>query len=210
MSPYALHTYRDYAEYVRHQVAGNAKKLSHVWVREATIAYVAAYLPSAIGTVARGLCHGTRGGQEQAWFRHYLPGCEVLGTEIAPTAVQFPHTIQWDFHETKPDWLGAYDFIYSNSWDHAYDPAKALTAWFRCLRPGGVCVLEYSSEHGPAFVTPMDPFGIDLPELLELIGTWGAGRAVVHEVLEAPRRRGRKFAHVHLIIIRALPDPETR
>ncbi|MBK6621188.1 MAG: hypothetical protein IPG32_10020 [Saprospirales bacterium] len=48
--------------------------------------------------------------------------CEVIGTEISDSASKFSHTIEWDFHEVKPEWIGRADFIYSNSFDHSYDP----------------------------------------------------------------------------------------
>ena len=80
-----------------------------------------------IDTVEFGICHGTRRGKEQEWFRKYL-GCGVIGTEISDTVEQFPHTIEWDFHETKAEWINSADFIYSNSLDHSYDPKKCLTA----------------------------------------------------------------------------------
>jgi hypothetical protein len=47
-----------------------------------------------------------------------------MGTEISDTAGQFPYTIQWDFHKTKAEWIDATDFIYSNCFDHSYDPQK--------------------------------------------------------------------------------------
>ena len=49
---------------------------------------------------------------EQEWFRKYLD-IDVIGTEISDTASEFPNTIEWDFHETKPEWLNSVDFIYS-------------------------------------------------------------------------------------------------
>ena len=32
------------------------------------------------------------------------------------------------FPEVKPEWIGKADFIYSNSFDHSYDPACASIA----------------------------------------------------------------------------------
>ena len=110
----------DYERYRRVQIEGNHRKLGNIWVAEENIAYLADYLRPK--NPRFGICHGTRRGKEQEWFRKYLQ-CEVIGTEISDTALQFPDTIQWDFHEVKPEWIGAVDFIYSNSFDHSYDPA---------------------------------------------------------------------------------------
>ena len=177
----------DYEKYRQVQNTGNHRKLEVVWAREDNIAFLAKYIRGTLGTPLFGLCHGTRRGKEQAWFRKYL-GCEVVGTEIAETATQFPHTIQWDFHEVKPEWLDAVDFVYSNALDHSYDPAKCLNAWMSCVRKGGLCILEHSSLHGPSGVSELDPFGADLVQMPYLITIWGAGRYGVRELIRAPHK----------------------
>lgn len=170
----------DYARYKAVQTAANKAKLGGQWVQEPAIAYLAGYIVGVAGRPAFGLCHGTRRGYEQAWFSKYL-GCKVLGTEISDTATQFPNTIQWDFHETKPEWLGAADFIYSNSWDHSYDPVKLFTAWMSCLKPGGLLLLEHTPSHVDA--DEMDPLGMTLDEMVRLLDDLAQGRWRVKEVL---------------------------
>jgi len=127
-------------------------------------------------------------GKEQEWFRKYL-NCEVIGTEISPTAEHFPHTIQWDFHEAKDEWIDATDFIYSNSFDHSYDPEKCLNVWMSCVRTGGLCILEHSPEHGPSGTSELDPFGADIVQMPYLILTWGKGKYGVREFLQAPSKQ---------------------
>lgn len=173
----------DYERYREIQTSGNKRKLDKVWAVEENIAFLAEYIRRRSPEPQFGLCHGTRRGKEQEWFRKHL-GCEVLGTEISDTATQFAHTIQWDFHDVKPEWVDAVDFIYSNSLDHSYDPNKALDAWMRCVRPDGVCLLEHTSRHEHA--TELDPFGASIDEMPGLIEAWGAGRYRVVEVLDAP------------------------
>jgi hypothetical protein len=188
----------DYAKYRQVQTDGNQRKLHKVWAKEGNIAVIAEKLKQRLGTVEFGLCHGTRRGAEQAWFRQYL-GCEVIGTEIADTALEFPHTVQWDFHEDHPDWIGRADFVYSNSFDHAYDPEKAFTAWMRSLKPQGVCVLEHSSDLSPASVTELDPFGVKLTRLRKLIVEWGPYEIV--DEFDGPARYGRRQKAVHHLVI---------
>ncbi|MEX0899749.1 MAG: methyltransferase domain-containing protein [Gammaproteobacteria bacterium] len=173
----------DYERYRQIQTEGNKKKLEKVWAVEDNIAFLSEYVRDHVREPKFGLCHGTRRGKEQEWFRKHL-GCEVLGTEISDTATQFPHTLQWDFHEVKPEWIDAVDFIYSNSLDHSYDPKKALDAWMRCVRPGGVCLLEHTSRHEHA--TELDPFGASIDEMPGLIEAWGEGRYRVETILDAP------------------------
>jgi SAM-dependent methyltransferase len=178
----------DYEKYRKKQTAGNKRKIYKVWVKEENIEFLADYIKRTIDSPTFGICHGTRRGKEQKWFSRYLE-CEVLGTEISDTADQFPNTIQWDFHEVKREWIEKCDFIYSNSLDHAYDPEKALNAWMSCVRPGGLCILEHTSEHEPGAVTDLDPFGAHLALMPYLVTTWGGGRYFVREILRAPKDR---------------------
>ena len=191
----------DYERYKAVQTAGNRRKIEQVFATEANIDMLAAYLRRRLGQPAAGLCHGTRRGLEQAWFAERLPGCEVWGTEISDTADQFPQTLQWDFHEVKPEWLGAMDFIYSNSLDHAYDPEKALNAWMSCLRPGGLTLLEHTDLHGASAATELDPFGVDLAVMPYLIARWAKGRYALVDLLEAPGASG---LHTHFLCLQRL------
>ena len=161
-----IHKYKDYDEYRRTQIKANIQKLNHSWVVRDHIQFLASYLQEKVSPLRFGLCHGTRRGLEQSWFREFL-GIEVIGTEISPTAKQFPHTIEWDFHDVKDEWVGAVDFIYSNALDHSYDPQKCLASWMQCVRPGGVCLIEWSKNHIES--SSMDPFGATLDEYRQMI-----------------------------------------
>lgn len=176
----------DYERYRRTQEEGNHSKIQNVWVLKENIEYLAMYIRRNVLTPTFGICHGTRRGNEQKWFREFL-GCEVIGTEISDTAESFPHTIQWDFHEVRPEWLRAADFIYSNSFDHSYDPKKCLNNWISCLKPKGICIVEHTTLHGPANTSELDPFGADIALMPYLITKWGSGRYCVRELLDAPR-----------------------
>lgn len=175
----------DYEKYKEIQISGNKRKIDNVWVQEENIAFLADYLTDKIGDINFGLCHGTRRGKEQEWFTKYL-NCKVIGTELSDTAEQFPNTIQWDFHEVRPEWINAVDFIYSNSFDHSYDPQKCLKAWMSCIKKGGVCMIEHTSGHEQA--TDLDPFGADISLMPYLILIWGKGDFYVQELLDAPSK----------------------
>lgn len=161
-----LFVYKDYQHYKNTQIAGNLRKLNQVWANEENIAYLSRYLKEEARPLSFGICHGTRQGREQAWFRKHL-GIQVIGTEISPTARDFPHTIEWDFHEVKPEWIDRTDFIYSNSFDHSYQPEKCLDAWMSCIRKSGVCILEWTTSHVDA--DELDPFGATLAGIKKLI-----------------------------------------
>ncbi len=202
---YSLYTYLradgsfDYERYKQKQIEGNNHKADKVWVIEENIAFLSRYIDRFEGPTRRGLCHGTRKGMEQVWFKKYL-NIDVIGTEISDTAYRIPDTLQWDFHEVKPEWIGAIDFIYSNSFDHSYDPEKCLNAWMRCLRKGGLCILEHSSGHEASAVNELDPFGADLVFMPYLVLNWGKGEYGVRELIEAPKK-GKNVRYLFFIVI---------
>ncbi len=192
---YALHSYAkgdgsfDYQHYKRIQEEGNKRKIDSVWALEDNIRFLSGYLKEKINPIQFGICHGTRRGKEQEWFKKYIGGdVRVIGTEISETATEFPDTIQWDFHETKQEWLNATDFIYSNSFDHSYNPEQCLQAWMSCIRPGGLCILEHTDAHEPKAVNELDPFGAYIAQMPFLITEWGAGKFSVREILRAPSK----------------------
>jgi hypothetical protein len=206
--PYRLHTYLDakgrfdHQRYVEVQTAGNRRKLDMVWVQRENIELLARYVEARIPNPGFGLCHGTRRGLEQRWFAECLPGASVLGTEISDTASQFPDTLQWDFHEVKEEWLGRAAFVYSNSFDHAYDPEKALRGWMRCLVPGGLCLIEHSSRHGPAGASELDPFGAELVEMPYLVARWGKGAFSVRDIIDLPKSKSKNITG-HVLVVAA-------
>ena len=163
----------DYEAYRSVQIAGNKRKINNSWAYEPAIQFLAQYLRKTRPTLDFGLCHGTRRGLEQAWFRDLL-GCEVIGTEISDTASQFPHTVQWDFHDANPLWVGKADFVYSNSFDHSYDPALCFRTWAAQLKPDGLLLLEHTLDHGPKSIDPLDPFRIARTDFITFLNLLGA------------------------------------
>jgi hypothetical protein len=204
---YKLHSYVgkngafDYERYRKIQTEGNKSKIGNVWVKQENIRAIADYLKTRNSAPTFGLCHGTRRGLEQKWFSEEL-GCPVLGTEISDTATQFPNTVQQDFHEARTDWLSACDFIYSNSFDHSFDPAKALRTWVSCLKPGGVVVIEHSSAHEASATTERDPFGAALHLMPYLVLQWSDGDFFVTKILDMPAV-DKKLSYTKALIIEA-------
>jgi hypothetical protein len=178
----------DYQKYKSIQEDANKQFLDSVWVLEDNIVFLADYLKRSLPSLAFGICHGTRRGDEQRWFGENLQ-CHVIGTDISETATQFPNSVQWDFHELNPEWEGKADFIYSNALDHSYDPEACLNTWIKTLRIGGLCIIEHSNMHSPEGVTELDPFGADLELMPFLIAKWGSGKYFLKELIDAPSRK---------------------
>lgn len=179
-----LHSYKGgYEEYAAAQIAANRRKLDQVWADEGTLGAIAAHVTARTPHPARGICHGARNGWEVATLAR-LTGAKVIGTDISPTATQFPDMVVWDFHNENPDWAGQYDFVYTNSLDQAMAPDRALATWALQLAPGGRIYIEHTMNHAPASAGSMDPFGAHPMCMPYLFFTWGRGKYRLDDILE--------------------------
>jgi hypothetical protein len=156
-----IYQYKDYDEYVTAQTEANLIKINLVHVSKVTIKKIV----KLHGHAESVLCHGTRNAAEQKFFKEFYPGADIVGTEISYSATQFPMTVQWDFHKENTDWIGRFDIVYSNSFDHSIDPVKALTVWQNQLTNNGKIYLEHSFH---VRARSWDPLEIEVNELLDL------------------------------------------
>ena len=156
-----IYKYDDYDHYVKAQTDGNKKKLRKVYVDERVIDNIKK-LHSDAETV---LCHGSRNGAEIKMFQERYPAAEVLGTEISDTATQFENTVQWDFTHQKDEWVGHWDVIYTNSFDHSMDPEATLGTWRDQLSETGRIYLDYSFEGKHNHSREMDPLEVNKEEI---------------------------------------------
>ena len=164
-----VYQYKNHEEYVAAQVEANVRKIKNVWVDRRTIEIIAAKHDS----VTKVLCHGTRNAKEQKYFQEFFPTAQILGTEISPTADQFPMTVQWDFHEVNADWVGSMDIVYSNAIDHSYDPVLALRTWANQLAHNGRLYVEHAYAPEDNYARASDPLEIHDPEIREIIQDLG-------------------------------------
>lgn len=181
---FVQHLYDDYETYRRVQEEGNKAKLAAQFVKKTHIFFLAEWMLAQGRKPTFGLCHGVRRGKEQAWFRKKLAGANVIGTDISETATQFENTVQWDFHDDNPDWQARADFVYSNSWDHAYDPGKAFRAWAMCLKPGGYLLIDHTRGHMPKSSNTLDPFGATREAVIRILGETCGDLGAVSGVLD--------------------------
>jgi SAM-dependent methyltransferase len=189
----------DLDAYRREQEKGNRAKIEQVWTSAGNLQFIARWL-QARGIAPRAiLCHGTRNGFEQKVFHEFF-GCEVLGTEISSTAESFPMTVRADFHEPLAGWERRADIVYSNSLDHAYEPARALKAWAGSVRDGGVLVLEKASDSDPRAASDLDPFGITLPNLTVFLMETLGDIACVRALIDVPQRRPGATYHKMMVV----------
>jgi len=148
--------YKNYEEYIDAQVKANVLKEETVWVDEWSIEKCLDYADTASNII----CHGTRNGAEQKFFKKYYPDAYVIGTEISHTALKYDMTIKHDFNKQIPEWIEKFDILYSNSFDHAFDPALCFKTWSDQVKPGGLMFLELGWGHYNKS-KPSDPVKFD-------------------------------------------------
>jgi hypothetical protein len=196
-----IHRYKNYKDYVKQQVKKNAKQLHITWATPEEMEELSIYIKRHLPHASFGICHGAKHGWEARELQRRLD-IKVIGTDIADTALRFDNMIKWDFHEVKPEWIGAVDFIYSNALDHSYDPTRALSQWLKCLKPTGLCFVEWSELHGEAHSTADDPFGASFEEYQELI----LRNYSINDILEIPRNPNHRYPYARKIFVVALRD----
>jgi len=169
---YYLHDYENYEEYKSVQVFHNKRKLEKVWADAKTLGVIAEAMKELFPSKKiKALCHGTRNGFEQNYFRDEHD-FDAIGTDISDTATQFEHTFEWDFHNENKDWLGQFDFVYTNSHDQAWNPKMAIKSWLDQLNENGVVVIEHTVAHGPKGASEMDPFGVKPTVFPYVLSEW--------------------------------------
>lgn len=198
---YSLHNYENPSDYAKNQQVKTSKKIADgydkSWCTEETISLISSYLVSKHGEQEfKGICHGTRVGKEVEWFNSHLPtGSYVFGTDIEPSATKYSDTIEHDFHEAKDEWLNSFDFIYSNSQDHAKNPKKAIGNWLRSLNDKGFLFLEHSRSHGKKFQDDADCWGVETEILPFLLLQWFRGDFAVVDTIPV------KESNAHYILV---------
>lgn len=190
--------YGDHEEYRQAQINANKLKFRNVFAENEELRRIALDFANNGG---RGLCHGVRNGYEVRFLRDHLPDLNLVGTDISPTVTDVPNCILWDMHEAKDEWRGNIDFIYSNSWDHTYDPDKLFGTWASCLSPNGRMYIAYTAKHSEEGVTEAskyDAFGCSLGELVTICQRYAA----LVDVLEIAPRVSAKGIRRHLSYLR--------
>jgi len=138
--------HQNYDEYVKAQIEKNEKKTNNVWVDSKEINLLIKKIHKYTPNAKFGICHGVRNAWEVSELKNRL-GIDVIGTEISPSAANYDNTIQWDFHKVKDEWIDNVDFIYSNSFDHSYDPEMCIDKWMKCIKKDGVCFIHWMQSN---------------------------------------------------------------
>lgn len=166
--------YNDEKHYRDAQIKANIEKLDRVWIHSTDIDYMVPHIrfnPELI------LCHGSRNGAEIKFWKNQYPKAKVFGTEISSTAKQFPNTIRHDFQKPHHKFNANCDIIYSNSFDHTYDPIKTLNVWKNQLKPNGLMFIDLGWDNINNASRESDPLELESEEewinLLKEVGLNG-------------------------------------
>lgn len=173
-----IYKYKNYKEYVEWQTIGNKLKIENIYVKEKTIKKIFEDKKIAENI----LCHGTRNGAEQRYFKKYFPNSYIIGTEISNTALHFPMTIQHDFTIPKKEWIEKFDIVYSNSFDHSINPEKTIRTWKDQLSSTGKLYLEYREVIGGNKL--IDPLSATEEEVANLILKYFKIESVITKVTD--------------------------
>jgi len=137
-----------------------------------------------------GICHGARSGRECDEFSFQFPKTRVFGTDLFPELGKAKYQVRskvvaWNFSDYKEGWMEKFDFVYSNSLDHARSPIETVGIWLSQLKPEGVLFVQWSAGH--TTVKGGDCFGADLLEYIDLMNTVGRVQDLLY--INVPRRR---------------------
>ena len=160
-----VYEYKDYEEYVSEQTKANKRKLHWEFPGNDHVQWIKTVKLNANKII----CHGTRRGGEQKQFKLYYPDAYVIGTEISETATQFEMTVQHDFAVEKKEWIGQFDILYSNAFDHSYDPDKCIETWKKQLSPSGRMFLDWNENHRDTSYVPSDPVSGSLENFIRFL-----------------------------------------
>ena len=163
-----VYGYRDYEHYVEQQTLANVNKLDWVWVTRDAVRFLAKHYRKFRNEPSTVLCHGSRNGTEVRWFGEEFPAADVLGTDISHTATDFPNQVQWDMQKENPDWIGKWDMVYTNSFDHVTDFHGTLQTIYDQLTTQGLFILDYTIWRDNSIKPSIsDPLDVSYKELRE-------------------------------------------
>ena len=163
-----VYNYDSYEKYVEDQTAANKKKIHWEFKKENHVQWIKSKKLGASNII----CHGTRNGGEQKVFKKYYPDAYIIGTEISETANQFDMTVQHDFTKQKSQWIAKFDILYSNAFDHSFEPVETIKTWKEQLSYNGKMFIEWSGKYGQES-TQTDPVSGTVQQVMDFLISQG-------------------------------------
>ncbi len=211
-----LKTFKDYEAYLQAQRVSVRHRGAGPYFTSAEFEKIASWMNSHLKFVRYGICHGARNGLEADEFKKHFsePGADIFGTDLFPfsgKSVLNPGksgVVEHDFSVRKEEWVGAFDFVYSNSLDHARDPAEAVSVWLEQLRPGGFLFVQWATSHD---ATPKkgDCFGANLYEYICLMNSVGELVDLLYSSVPFVRRNAMQARALEVVVLVAKPKGDS-
>ncbi len=178
-----VYEYKDYQDYIDNQVSTTKTKSDWVYAKKETIKKISLIKGIAVKNI---LCHGTRSAGEQKYFLENYPNAYIVGSEISETGKDYPMTVIHDFNKVKKEWVGKFDIVYSNSFDHTITPLETLTVWKNQLNKNGTLFLEYAERQSRCHSA--DPLDATEKEIEQLIRD--SGLVITDEIRDGVKHSG--------------------
>jgi SAM-dependent methyltransferase len=171
-APFKQREYSSYEQYLRHQES----KLKFLNLADYDVNY-RRQLAERLKTLpvlkkgASVLCLGARQGTEVKAFHDV--GCFAVGLDLNPGR-ENKFVLPGDFHNVQFP-AQSVDVVFTNSFDHAFNPQKLIGEIIRLLKPGGLLIVE--AIHGEAQATAPDHYASfwwqRVDDLVALLGRHG-------------------------------------
>ncbi len=195
--------FESYEQYVQVQRRAANRRGRAAYFTDLEISKICEWLWDAgtAGTVNKGICHGARNGVEVDEFKKHCTNADVFGTDLFPCDKHKGESdvIEWDFAEQKSEWVGAFDFVYSNSLDHARDPVAVLDTWIEQLQPDGFLFVTWCSGHIEA--SGGDCFGASLWEYIILANDVGELKELIYSNCPPEKRNPLRKRGLEVVVL---------
>jgi hypothetical protein len=77
-----------------------------------------------------------------------------IGVELNPLATRQDIWIG-SFDEIPEDWYQKFEIVYTNAFDHSFDPLKTIEIWKKLLVPGGYMIFCFPQDQTPGEIDPI-------------------------------------------------------
>lgn len=193
-----LDTYDDYQKYLDAQLKKVKRRGFGPFFCQETIDSICDWMNARGLSPKAGLCHGARCGRECDAFLKHFPAATVIGTDIKPKSGRtanvktISQVVHHDFMQINADWVHRHDFVYTNSFDHVYDPVAALNVWLDQLTDDGHLFVQWQMGDVKG-----DGFGAHLDEYMALFHQTGE----LIDLIYSYATRGHRGKGINVILV---------
>lgn len=174
----------NYNDYLKNQKKANREKDGIVWSKKEDLKFLCnAFLNRKLQPKTIGICHGAGNGNEIKWLRENLKQCKIIGTDIVKKDGQ--NIIEHDFNKQNKEWEKKFDFVYSNSFHHAYNLKETILLWTKQLNKNGFIIIAYNQLLKNKKNVKLY-FNFTPADLINKIRDWTNGEYMVTKKIDTP------------------------